>query len=86
MKQGTVVAAVRDLEGFLLGEDPTRVDFLWQRMYRQGFWRGGVAILSAISGLEQALWDTHRQSLRPAGLQAAGRRRARLHPLLHALR
>ncbi|HEY8741760.1 MAG TPA: galactonate dehydratase [Chloroflexota bacterium] len=57
MKQGTVVAAVRDLEGFLLGEDPTRVDFLWQRMYRQGFWRGGVAILSAISGLEQALWD-----------------------------
>jgi galactonate dehydratase len=57
MKQGTVVAAVRDLEGFLLGEDPTRVDYLWQRMYRQGFWRGGVAILSAISGLEQALWD-----------------------------
>jgi galactonate dehydratase len=57
MKQGTVVAAVRDLEGFLLGQDPTRVDFLWQRMYRHGFWRGGVAILSAISGLEQALWD-----------------------------
>ena len=57
MKQGTVVAAVRDLEGFLLGEDPTRVDFLWQRMYRQGFWRGGVAILSALSAIEQALWD-----------------------------
>lgn len=57
MKQGTVVAAVRDLQGFILGEDPTRVDFLWQRMYRQGFWRGGVAILSGISAIEQALWD-----------------------------
>jgi len=57
MKQGTVVAAVRDLEGFVLGEDPTRVEYLWQRMYRHGFWRGGVAILSAISAIEQALWD-----------------------------
>jgi galactonate dehydratase len=57
MKQNTVAAAVRDLEQFLIGEDPTRVDYLWQRMYRHGFWRGGVAILSAISGLEQALWD-----------------------------
>lgn len=57
MKQGTVVAAVRDLQDFILGEDPTRIDYLWQRMYRQGFWRGGVAILSAVSAIEQALWD-----------------------------
>jgi galactonate dehydratase len=57
MKQGTVVAAVRDLQGFVIGEDPTRIDYLWQRMYRHGFWRGGVAILSAISAIEQALWD-----------------------------
>ncbi len=57
MKQGTVAAAVHDLEGFILGEDPTRIDYHWQRMYRHGFWRGGVAILSALSGIEQALWD-----------------------------
>lgn len=57
MKQGTVAAAVKDLEGFVLGEDPTRIDYLWQRMYRHGFWRPGVAVLSAISALEQALWD-----------------------------
>ena len=57
MKQSTVTAAVRDLEGFILGEDPTRIDYLWQRMYRHGFWRGGVAILSALSAIEQALWD-----------------------------
>jgi L-alanine-DL-glutamate epimerase-like enolase superfamily enzyme len=57
MRQGTVAAAVHDLEGFVVGEDPTRIDFLWQRMYRHGFWRGGVAILSAISAIEHALWD-----------------------------
>ena len=57
MKQNTVVAAVRDLEQFVLGEDPTRIDYIWQRMYRHGFWRGGVAILSAISAIEHALWD-----------------------------
>jgi galactonate dehydratase len=57
MKQGTVAAAVRDLQDFVIGEDPTRVEYLWQRMYRHGFWRGGVAILSAISAIEQALWD-----------------------------
>ncbi len=57
MKQGTVAAAIHDLEGFILGEDPTRIEYLWQRMYRHSFWRGGVAILSAISAIEQALWD-----------------------------
>ena len=57
MKQATVVAAVHDLEGFVLGEDPTRIEYLWQRMYRQGFWRPGAAVLSAISAIEQALWD-----------------------------
>ncbi len=57
MKHNTVVAAVGDLKQFVLGEDPTRVDYVWQRMYRHGFWRGGVVILSAISAIEQALWD-----------------------------
>ncbi len=57
MKQDTVVAAVKDLEGFVLGQDPTRIEFLWQRLYRHGFWRPGAAVLSAISAIEQALWD-----------------------------
>jgi galactonate dehydratase len=57
MKQGTVAAAIRDLQGFIIGEDPTRIDYLWQRMYRHGFWRGGEAILTAVSAIEMALWD-----------------------------
>jgi len=56
-KQRTVATAVEDLKPFLLGEDPTRIDYLWQRMYRHGFWRGGEVVLSAISAVEQALWD-----------------------------
>jgi len=57
MKQGAVAATVRDLQDVVLGADPTRVDFLWQRLYRHGFWRGGDVVLTAISAIEQALWD-----------------------------
>jgi L-alanine-DL-glutamate epimerase-like enolase superfamily enzyme len=48
-KQRTVAAAVGDLTPFVMDQDPTRVDHLWQRMYRHGFWRGGEAVLSAVS-------------------------------------
>src|SRR5215212_11456842 len=56
-KERTVATAVEDLKVFLIGEDPTRIDYLWQRMYRHAFWRGGEVVLSAMSGIEQALWD-----------------------------
>lgn len=57
LKEPTVAQAVRDLEPFLLGSDPTRIEHLWQTIYRQGFWRGGVVLNSALSGIDQALWD-----------------------------
>lgn len=41
----------------LIGQDPTRVQFLWQQMQRLFWWRGGVVASSAASGIEQALWD-----------------------------
>ena len=56
-KTRAVVGAVEDLAPMLIGEDPTRIEHLYQKMYRQSFWRGGVIGLSAISGIEQALWD-----------------------------
>lgn len=56
-KTRAVAGAVADLEPMLIGEDPARIEFLYQRMYRQSFWRGGVIGMSAISGIEQALWD-----------------------------
>ena len=53
----TVKHAVLELEDQLLGKDPRRIEDLWQMMYRGGFYRGGGIMMSAISGIDQALWD-----------------------------
>lgn len=56
-KTEAVVGAVRDVSRFILGEDPRRIEHLYQMMYRQYFWKVGIEGMSAISGIEQALWD-----------------------------
>ncbi len=54
----TVATAVEELfESYLLGEDPSRIEDHWQAMYRGGFYRGGPVLMSAIAGVDQALWD-----------------------------
>ena len=53
-----VVGSVEDLSQLLIGEDPTRVEHLWQMMYRQHFWHGnGIVRATAIAGIDIALWD-----------------------------
>jgi galactonate dehydratase len=52
-----VAAAVEEYREYLVGEDPARIQHLWQLMYRQPFFRGGAVTLSAMSAIEQALWD-----------------------------
>jgi galactonate dehydratase len=53
-----VVGAIEDIAQLLIGEDPTRVEHLWQMMYRQHFWHGnGIVRGTAISGIDIALWD-----------------------------
>jgi galactonate dehydratase len=59
----TVLTAVRELEPFLIGQDPRRIEHLWQAMYRGTFYRGGPILVSAISGVEQALWDIFGKSV-----------------------
>lgn len=56
-KTRSVVGAVEDLSALLIGQDPLRVEHLWQVMHRQYFWRGGITGMSALSGIDQALWD-----------------------------
>lgn len=54
----SVVGAIEDLSQLLVGEDPRRVEHLWQMMYRQHFWHGnGIVRGTAISGVDIALWD-----------------------------
>jgi galactonate dehydratase len=55
----TCQTAVKELEPWLIGEDPTRVVHLWQAMYKHTFYRGGPILTSALSGIEQALWDCY---------------------------
>ncbi len=53
-----VCGAVEDVARLLIGEDPTRIEHLWQMMYRQHFWHGnGIVRATAISGIDLALWD-----------------------------
>ncbi len=52
-----VVGAVEDVSRLLVGEDPRRIEHLYQLMYRQYFWKVGIEGMTAISGIEQALWD-----------------------------
>mgnify|MGYP004603860165 FL=1 len=53
----TVRTAVLELEELLIGKDPGNIEDIWQMLYRGGFYRGGGVLMSAISGIDQALWD-----------------------------
>jgi len=53
-----VVGAIEDLSQLLIGEDPRRIEYLWQMMYRQHFWHSnGIVRGTAMSGIDIALWD-----------------------------
>ncbi|MFB9275984.1 galactonate dehydratase [Cohnella cellulosilytica] len=56
-KAHTVKAAVEELSGYLIGQNPLDIEDHWQAMYRGGFYRGGPILMSAIAGIDQALWD-----------------------------
>jgi galactonate dehydratase len=62
-KTRSVAGAVADLEPLILGQDPRRVEHIYQILYRQGFFRPGIVGMSAISGLEQACWDIFGKSV-----------------------
>jgi galactonate dehydratase len=53
----TVAAAVTELGHYLLGRNPDRIEDIWQVLYRGGFYRGGPILMSALAGIDQALWD-----------------------------
>lgn len=50
-------AAVEELAEYLIGKDPLRIEHHWQHIYRSAFFRGGNVLMTALSGIDQALWD-----------------------------
>ena len=59
----TVATAIEELVPYLVGKDPRAVAHHWQAMYRHAFYRGGPVLTSAISGIDQALWDIKGKAL-----------------------
>lgn len=59
----TVAAAVEELSDYLIGKDPRHIEDHWTVMYRGGFYRGGGVHMSAIAGIDQALWDIKGKAL-----------------------
>lgn len=53
----SVATAVDELADYLVGQDPLQIEKHWQAMYRGAFYRGGPILMSAIAGVDQALWD-----------------------------
>lgn len=56
-KPKSTMAAVDELADYLIGKDPLQIERHWQHIYRSAFFRGGNVLMSALSGIDQALWD-----------------------------
>ena len=59
----TCATAIKEIEPYLVGQDPRRVVHHWQAIYRHAFYRGGPILTSALSGIDQALWDIKGKAL-----------------------
>lgn len=59
----TLAQAITDLERVLIGKDPANIEALWHGIYRDSYFRGGPVNMSALSGVEMALWDIKGKAL-----------------------
>ena len=62
-KADTVKAAVEEMASYITGKDARHIEDIWQTLYRGGFYRGGPILMSAIAGIDQALWDIKGKAL-----------------------
>jgi len=58
-----VVEALGHLKPLLVGQDATRIEHIWQDIFRGTFWRGGPVLQSALAGIDIALWDIQGKAL-----------------------
>jgi len=62
-KPRAVAGCIEDMGPMILGEDPRRIEYIWQILTRSAFWRQGIIGMTAISGIDQALWDIKGKEL-----------------------
>lgn len=63
-RQLAVDGALQHIESLLIGKDPRKIEYIWQDIYRGTFWRGGPVLMSALSGIDMALWDIKGKALK----------------------
>jgi galactonate dehydratase len=75
----TLAAKVGEYADLLVGQDPTRINDIWQMLYRNGCYRGGNVLMSAMAGIDTALWDISARALGvPVHRMLGGRVRDRI--------
>ncbi|WP_198403858.1 galactonate dehydratase [Aquimarina aggregata] len=62
-RAATVETAINEMKSFLIGHPANKIEDFWQMVYRGGFYRGGPVLMSALSGIDQALWDIKGKAL-----------------------
>ncbi len=62
-KELAIQGIIEHFRSMLIGEDPSRIEFIWQRLYRGGFFKGGQILTAAISAVDIALWDIRGKAL-----------------------
>jgi galactonate dehydratase len=71
-KTDTVIAAINEMKSLLIGRDAHQIEDILLTLYKGGFYRGGIILMSAISGIEQALWDIKGKCLETPVYQLLG--------------
>lgn len=59
-----VLGALNHIKPLIIGQEPIRIEFIWQDIFRGTFWRGGPVLQSALAGIDIALWDLNGKALR----------------------
>ena len=62
-QRAPVVQTLESFRDFLVGRDPFEIEAIWNSLYKQTFWEGQLVVLTALSGVEQALWDIKGKAL-----------------------
>jgi len=63
MRELAVEQAIKELERYLVGRNPHDIEAFWHDTYRDTYWRGGPVLMSALAGVEMALWDIKGKDL-----------------------